>query len=96
MLREEDTVARLGGDEFVVLVRGCPSSEEAARVGRKLVDAIRDPFFLDGHRCVLSASIGISLFPQHGKDVETLVRRADAAMYRAKQGSGNRCELYEE
>ncbi len=85
-LREEDTVARLGGDEFVVLMEAVDDSAEAQLLAGKIQDCFREPFTLEGRAVKLSASLGISLFPDHGDDAEALVRHADLSMYRTKGG----------
>lgn len=84
VLRSSDTVARLGGDEFAVLL---PSTdvERASQLSVKLLYVLEQPFELDGHTFLMGASIGISLFPDHGSDAGTLMRRADVAMYVAKR-----------
>jgi diguanylate cyclase (GGDEF)-like protein/PAS domain S-box-containing protein len=84
VLRSSDTVARLGGDEFAVLL---PSTdvERASQLCAKLLYVLEQPFELDGHTFLMAASIGISLFPDHGSDVNSLMRRADVAMYVAKR-----------
>ena len=84
-LREGDNLGRLGGDEFVLSVYSLIETNEAALVARKTLDALEQPFVIDGHELHLSASIGISLYPDDGTDVETLMRAADAAMYHAKE-----------
>jgi diguanylate cyclase (GGDEF)-like protein/PAS domain S-box-containing protein len=84
-LREGDTVARLGGDEFTLLVPGVAQVVDAARVAEKVLDALRVPFLIEGRELFATASIGISLYPEDGRDADTLVKSADAAMYRAKQ-----------
>ncbi|MDX5411414.1 MAG: EAL domain-containing protein [Thauera sp.] len=89
VLREGDTLARLGGDEFVVLVEGLAGPEDAERIACKLLQALQQPAVLDGHELFVGGSIGISLFPQDGDTIEALVRRADAAMYRAKEAGRN-------
>ncbi len=89
-LRNEDMIARLGGDEFAVLVEGVAHAEDAGAVADKLHAAFKENFHLDGHALYLSASTGISLYPGDGSDAATLMRNADAAMYRAKdQGRDN-------
>ena len=93
-VRKVDTVARLGGDEFTLLLLDTESAEGAVRVGRKLLEAMGPPFTLDGRSVSASASVGISLFPGDGDDEETLVKCADAAMYRAKELGRNNCQLY--
>lgn len=85
-LREEDTVARLGGDEFAVIMEAVDDTAEAKLLAGKIQDCFREPFTLEGRAVKLSASLGLSLFPDHGEDVESLVRHADLSMYRTKGG----------
>ena len=85
MLRRADTVARLGGDEFAILLTTVVDAGGAALVARKIQQALEEPFDIDGHKFDVSASIGIALYPTHGEDWTTLMRRADVAMYAAKQ-----------
>ncbi len=92
-LRKEDVVSRLGGDEFVVALFDTNRRDDAAIVARKLLAALAEPFFVEKHEVLLSASIGISIFPEDGRDAETLIRNADVAMYRAKQ-LGNSSYLF--
>ncbi|OIQ86458.1 cyclic di-GMP phosphodiesterase Gmr [mine drainage metagenome] len=82
-LRKSDTVARLGGDEFVVLLPGL-GMQEAAQVAEKIIAVLARPFDLDGRPVRTATSIGIALYPRDGTDAATLLRQADAAMYRAK------------
>ena len=93
-LRAGDTVARLGGDEFTVLLPGLSGPEEARRVGDKVLEALSGPVDFEGQDLASTASIGISLYPRDGDEVDTLLRRADKAMYRAKQLGGARVELH--
>ncbi|MGO9908613.1 MAG: putative bifunctional diguanylate cyclase/phosphodiesterase [Solirubrobacteraceae bacterium] len=81
--RSEDLVARLGGDEFAVFMPGADLSAAQAAVAR-LQDALHKPVDLDGINIELDASIGLAWYPEHGEDVDTLLQRADVAMYRAK------------
>jgi diguanylate cyclase (GGDEF)-like protein len=83
-IRKTDTVARLGGDEFVIVIGNLEVLEVATVLAQKLVDSIGQPFDVDGCTVSTGASIGISLYPEHGDAAETLIDRADAAMYRAK------------
>lgn len=83
-VREEDTIARLGGDEFAVILEHLTRPRDAAATAKKILHALSRPFVLDGNKATIAASIGISVFPFDGNDVETLVKRADGAMYRAK------------
>jgi len=87
-VRETDLVARRGGDEFTVILDGVPDGPSAARVAQKIVDALREPMILDGNRLRVGCSIGISHSATDGRDVETLVKCADIAMYRAKAHGG--------
>ncbi|MEO4048861.1 EAL domain-containing protein [Pseudomonas sp. CAU 1711] len=93
-LRDIDTVARLGGDEFIVLLPGLHLPGDAERVANKLLACFNAPFQAEGHEFFISASIGISLFPENGNDVATLVKNADAAMYSSKAKGRNRVEFY--
>ncbi|MDL2355899.1 MAG: EAL domain-containing protein [Pseudomonadota bacterium] len=85
-LREEDIVARLSGDEFVVGLFDIRQHFEATTVAQKLQGSLLEPFVIEGHDLRVGASIGISVYPQDGGDAETLLRLADIAMARAKQG----------
>ncbi|MBC7858422.1 MAG: EAL domain-containing protein [Burkholderiaceae bacterium] len=89
-LREGDSVARLGGDEFVLSLPLLGDGGDAARVAQKALDTLAEPFIVEGHELHVRGSIGISLYPNDGNDVETLMRTADTAMYHAKEmGRGN-------
>ena len=88
-VREADTVSRQGGDEFVILLTEVSQHADAVRVAEKVIAALAAPQIISGHVMQLTASIGISVYPDHGDEAETLVEMADAAMYRAKrQGLG--------
>ncbi len=84
-LRADDFVARLGGDEFAVILTHPPASRAASRVAGKLLKALSESFKLDQRRYAISASIGISVYPDDGLDAHSLLRQADLAMYQAKQ-----------
>lgn len=92
-LRLSDTVARLGGDEFTVILRAIPKVDVAAKVAEKILLTITEPMVFDGHVTRVSASIGISIYPFNSYDTETLIKQADAAMYRAKHLGKNRYEF---
>ncbi len=88
-VRDQDTVARLGGDEFGVLLLEVGGVDEAAAVAAKLRAAVREPLELEGGDARLDASVGVALFPDHGRDADALMRAADGAMYHVKgQGRG--------
>ncbi|PHV04967.1 GGDEF domain-containing protein [Janthinobacterium sp. BJB412] len=89
VLRDQDLVARLGGDEFAVGLFDISQHYEASMVAHKLLAALSAPFLIGGHDLRVGGSIGISVYPQDGADAETLLRLADIAMYRAKQGGGD-------
>lgn len=93
-LREEDTVARLGGDEFTLLLEGLASVDQASRIAEKLVAAFKEPFKVEGQTLHVTASIGISISPGDGRDTGTLLRNADAAMYKAKERGRNGYQFY--
>lgn len=84
VIREQDTVGRLGGDEFIILLGGLSSQEGAAHVARQLLKQLDAPFTIEGRTFALSASIGIALHPDHGSNPGELLRKADTAMYHAK------------
>ncbi|WP_163032104.1 bifunctional diguanylate cyclase/phosphodiesterase [Pseudomonas asturiensis] len=93
-LRDIDTVARLGGDEFIVLLPGLLQPSDAVSIANKLLGCFSAPFQAGEHEFFISSSIGCSLFPIDGTDVATLVKNADAAMYRSKAKGRNRVESY--
>lgn len=82
--RDEDTVARLGGDEFVLLFLDIQSVEEVTKVADRIVESFAQPFIVDSHKLFVTSSVGISIFPDDGDEYETLIKNADAAMYRSK------------
>ena len=86
-LRDGDTVARLGGDEFGILLHGAVGQEHADAVAESLLARLREPFLVDATTLQVGGSIGLARHPEHGSDVETLIQRADIAMYAAKAAS---------
>ncbi|MDD5578552.1 MAG: EAL domain-containing protein [Methylobacter sp.] len=94
LVRQEDTVSRYSGDEFIVLMEDVSDARNPATLAQKLIDAFEAPFSIKQQRLQVSASIGISLFPKDGRDTETLIKNADAAMYRAKKESRNNFQYY--
>jgi len=95
-LRDGDTVARLGGDEFVVLLPELSEEAYAATVAQKILAAVARPFVLLGQEFRITASIGISTYPQDGLDEQTLTKTADIAMYQAKEDGKNNFQFYSE
>lgn len=93
-LREEDMFARLGGDEFVALLPHLSQPADAAAVARKMLEVLTAPVVIDEHELSPSVSIGISLFPGDGADVDTLLKHADTAMYGAKEAGRNNFQFF--
>ena len=92
--REGDTVARLGGDEFAVLLNDVASTDDIPSVAVKILDALEHPFDVEGRELFVTTSIGISIFPDDGKDCQTLLKKADVAMYHAKSAGRNNFQFY--
>jgi len=86
-LHVDDTVARLGGDEFAVVLTSALDSNGVAMTARRILNSLQQPFVVEGQVLEVRASIGIALYPQHGSDARTLMRRADVAMYATKQSN---------
>lgn len=93
-LREDDTVARQGGDEFTVILEGLGDERDVAPIAQKIIDALAKPVDLGGQEVFVTASIGISVYPNDGSDAQTLVKNADAAMYRAKDLGKNNYQFF--
>ncbi len=94
LVRSEDTVARLGGDEFIILIEEVSDIQGIAQLAQKIVDVFDRPFLIKEHELHLTVSAGISLYPDDGEDGPTLVKNADAAMYRAKEEGRNDYQFY--
>lgn len=95
-LRKQDTVARVGGDEFLVLLPGIDRIAEAESTAARIVDSLTGAFRIQGRTLSVSCSLGISIYPEHGRDEETLIKNADAAMYSAKEKGCNTFCLFTE
>jgi diguanylate cyclase (GGDEF)-like protein len=91
---EQMSVSRLGGDEFTVLLTHLKKAEDAARVAKRILDAVSVPFLLGDEEVVVTPSIGIAVFPYDGDDVENLVKNADTAMFHAKEKGKNNYQFY--
>lgn len=94
-VRKADTVARLGGDEFVVLLRDIDKPESAAGIAGKIIDDVTRPIRIRDKEVVVGASIGISLYPSDGSDMESLMKNADMAMYQVKESGRNHYQFFE-
>jgi diguanylate cyclase (GGDEF)-like protein len=90
----QSSLARLGGDEFTILIPDLDRAEDALNVAHRVKDAMRRPFLLEGHEIFVTASIGISLYPEDGEDCTSLLKYADTAMYHAKNCGKNNAKLY--
>jgi diguanylate cyclase (GGDEF)-like protein/PAS domain S-box-containing protein len=90
------TVSRLGGDEFTAVLTGLDSASASESVARRILDALRPPFTMHGHEIVMSASIGIAVYPSDGNTTDALLRSADTAMYHAKEAGGDTYRFFSE
>ena len=93
-LRDEDTIARLGGDEFVLIIGALSSRQDVEHFAGNIIELFSNPFVINEHEIFIGASIGISMFPADGDDVDSLLRNADAAMYKAKEKGRNTYQFY--
>ncbi len=93
-LREGDLVARWGGDEFTLLLPDIIELDDVTTIAQRILSALKPAFHLEGHELYITSSIGIALYPHHGKDVPTLLKHADAALYRVKEQGRNSYQLY--
>ena len=93
-LRDSDTLARLGGEEFIDILTGITGAQDAAKVANKILECLSRPMVIEGHEVFVTASIGISLFPNDGVDKNALITNADVAMYRAKEEGRNHFQFY--
>jgi len=94
-VRQSDTVARLGGDEFGIVIQKIESFEDAAKVAQKVLELIKSPYLLREREIFASTSVGITVFPEDGRDPETLLKNAETAMYRAKEEGRDNYQLFE-
>jgi diguanylate cyclase (GGDEF)-like protein len=95
MSREEDTVARLGGDEFIMMLSEIEGADSAATVALKAIEAVSQPYDIEGHAVNITASAGVAIYPVHGEDADTLIHSADLALYEAKRAGKNAYRISE-
>jgi diguanylate cyclase (GGDEF)-like protein len=94
LLRKSDTVARMGGDEFFLILPEMKQREDAIQTAERILSALSTPFHLEAFQINITTSIGVSFFPEDGEDEEELIKKADLAMYKAKEKGGNTYHLY--
>ena len=94
--RKQDTVARLGGDEFLIVLNSVKDISDVAVAAKRFMDAMAAEFVVQGHSLGITCSLGVSIFPEHGTDVESLLKHADAAMYSAKENGRNSFQFFSE
>jgi len=95
-VRDTDTISRQGGDEFLIVLRDLPDTDVAAEVMIKIMERLLEPFVTEGHDIATSVSMGAAIFPEDGRDFETLLKKADMAMYRAKEAGRNTYRFFDE
>ena len=93
-IREGDTLSRIGGDEFVMVLPNLHKEEEAMSIANKVLLLMQSPFLIAKRKVIVTASIGISLYPKDGKNSDELLKNADLAMYRSKESGSNQCQFY--
>jgi len=93
-LRQCDTLARMGGDEFILIATGLKQADAVQTLAERLHEELRPPFRIDGNELFVTASVGISIYPEQGREVAELLRKADAAMYDAKRQGKSQTKLY--
>jgi two-component system cell cycle response regulator len=94
-VREEDTVARLGGDEFIIVLLHTTGTNGAAKAVLKVIEAVSQPYRIEGQTVSITTSAGIGIYPVHGEDADTLMKSADVALYEAKRAGKNACRISE-
>jgi len=95
VVRDADTVSRHGGDEFLILLSDVGQASDAAIIAEKILAAIAEPIFIQGHELSISVSLGITIYPDNGEDAEALIKRADEAMYISKRSKMGGYKFYQ-
>lgn len=95
-LREGDTLSRFGGDEFTLLLPNLKAQNDAAIIARKITSELKQVFFIEQHEIVISGSIGIAMYPEHGEQIDALIQNADIAMYHTKSHGKNGHQFFSE
>ena len=95
VVRDADTVSRHGGDEFLILLADITQASDAALIAEKILAAIAEPMIIQGHELIISVSLGITIFPDHGDNSEALIKRADEAMYASKRAKLGGFKFYD-
>ncbi|MCP2606268.1 diguanylate cyclase [Candidatus Aminicenantes bacterium AC-708-I09] len=93
-LRKSDTIARMGGDEFVILLPEITYKKDVEKISEKILKIIQEPYIIENYRLYITTSIGIAFYPKDGKDIDTLMKNADFAMYQAKIKGKNNYQFY--
>jgi diguanylate cyclase (GGDEF)-like protein/PAS domain S-box-containing protein len=94
LIRASDTIARIGGDEFILMMLETKRMEDATTIAQKILDSFAEPLSIDGHQLVLSTCIGIAFYSEDAEDLETLIKKSDAAMYYAKGHGRNQFKFF--
>lgn len=93
-MNENDLAVRLGGDEFVLLINRAQPHRHALQTANRLLEQLKEPVLIDGHSILINSSIGISLYPEHSENIQTLLKQADTALYQAKALNKGNHQLY--
>ena len=94
IIRSTDTICRIGGDEFIIILRNLKASANAEKIAVAALETLSTAFTYKENQLFIGASIGISIFPEHGIDADTLIKKADLAMYEVKRKGGNGYKIY--
>jgi diguanylate cyclase (GGDEF)-like protein len=95
IMRKSDTIARIGGDEFILVLPQISQANDVVELAQRILDAFQEPFVLGDNRLHITTSIGIAVYPEGGKDIESLLKSADIAMYWAKEQGRDIYKFYD-